>query len=309
MKLASYYGHVPSPKLMQPWDKWPLPKCNIGLEWEFERATGLSMAVPINSGYFSVHEDRSLRDNGMEIVTSGDGLFGQDLIAAIRTLDKIIVDLPLAKKPVCNARTGFHVHIDIRDLEEKELHNMLMLYCLLEKPIFNFVGMERWKSNFCVPWFRSDSQFGVLKQIEALGDTNIDVVASNVKALQRYSALNCQSISKFGTLEFRHMENISGEILTKQVEFIKLIMCLKIAATTLFQHGGLFGSGLFEYCKALSKYDLIRVLGYPLPPDDWDYPETLMQAIGLVNFKPRIRQAWFVDAMFDRFSGKHPNWK
>ena len=311
MKVASLYGHVPKKRLLTPDTKWPLPRCHIGLEWEFENGPWLRKAIMEDKSntYFQLHEDGSLRDAPVEVTTAGDGLFGEDLSTAIDLLDKHIK--ALTYPPVCNYRTGFHVHLDIRDMEEKELHNLIILYCFLEKPIFNFVGLDRWKSNFCVPWFRSDTQFDVLKMIENVdtGSQGLrDAAAISIKSLSRYSALNCQSIAKFGTLEFRHMQNDLAEIKTRQVEFIKLIMHLKRLASLNFERG-YHGPAFFDKLKDMTPYDLIRDLGFNLTTNEWDYPESLMRAVGLVNWKPKKGTLFFYDAIFDRFTGNHPNYK
>ena len=306
MKLTSIYGFTPHNRKFKPWDGWPLPECRIGLEWEFENGLLLrnNVAKDKNNAYFTIHDDGSLRDNGVELVTSGDGLFGEDLLGALEQMDKYIKQ----NSPTFNYRTGFHVHLDIRDLEEKEVHNLLILYCLLEKPIFNFAGADRWKSNFCVPWFRSDAQFPSLKQIETLEEKSKAQVSFVIKGLQRYSALNCQSIAKFGTLEFRHLQN-TNEVLTKQKDFITLVMLLKRFAMDKYQQG-YSGQRFFEYCKSLSPYELIREFGFNLVTNDWDYPEALMQAVELVNFKePSHTKDFFFDAVFDKFIGKHPNFR
>lgn len=302
MKVASIYGHIPSKRKLKESAEWPLPRCNIGLEWEFELATNLMIYIQglRNNNYVTLKEDGSLRDRGIEVVTVGDGLFGEDLSDAIA----LVAEAVRTATPICNYRTGFHVHIDIRDMEEKELHNMLLLYCLLEKPIFNFVGRDRWKSNFCVPWFRSDNHFVNLRELESFNAKTAPAIASKLRSLSRYSALNCQSIAKFGTLEFRHLENDNKEILTKQKDFIKIVMLLKKLAQKEYANG-IFGSVLYEKFRAMSGYELIRYFGYNLPTTDWDYGETLMSAITLVDFHfPKAKI--FNDLLFQEFAGNHP---
>jgi hypothetical protein len=252
----------------------------------------------------------------VEFTTTGDGLFGYDLLDAVYYMkDRIDESVKIhgeRGRPACNYRTGFHVHLDIRDLEEKEIHNVLLLYCLLEKPIFNFVGKDRWKSNFSVPWFRSDSYFTLLKQIEGVGEMSsvgLSGYSVRLKNLQRYSALNCQAIAKLGTLEFRHMENSIDEITTKQVDFIKLCMALKKLAQEQYALGR-HGEALFEYLKSLVPHELVNLLGFSLPQEDWDYPEALMLAIPLVNFKQAaVVKAEFADMAFARFMGTHPRFR
>ena len=43
----------------------------------------------------------------------------------------------------------------MRDLTIKQLYNMYLLYVILERPLFHYVGNEREKSNYCLPFFQA----------------------------------------------------------------------------------------------------------------------------------------------------------
>lgn len=307
MKLAAAFNHIKSSRKYEKSDVWVLPTCNIGLEWEFEQGGVLKRAVDTayttgKNQYLVSKEDGSLRDGGVEIVTTGDGLFGKDLEDAITLMD----EFAKAARPVCNYRTAFHVHLDIRDMEVEEVHNLLLLYCLIEKPLFNFVGKDRENSNFCVPWYRTDAYFSLLRNLQGNKNPGSSLI-SGIGKIQRYSALNCQSIQRFGTLEFRHMENANEEITHKQIRFINIVMALKKSATSLFREN-LHGEALFNWLKKISGNDLLRHLGLDLPTDGWDYPDTLMLATGLVQFKVP-KNNFFNDAVLNQLSGVPANWK
>lgn len=307
MKPAQVFNHYQKTLELKPAPELPLPKCSTGLEWEFEMGPILRQALGARDNkYLAVHEDGSLRDNGVEVVTVGDGLWGVDLLAAIDYLNKKIAEVSIVRAPpVCNYRTAFHVHIDVRDMEAAQIHNMLLLYALVEIPIFNFVGNDRYNSNFCVPWGRAESQFNVLK---SLRDDMSTGEADKLRTLQRYSALNCQAIAKYGTVEFRHMQNDISELKTKQIEFIKIAQKLKKQGIYLYEKG-LHGKALFSYFKALTPRELLQATELTmLPTNGWDYPEALMQAAGMVDFQlPKLTD--FYDKMFAPFVGKHPNFK
>lgn len=310
MRLAAALGHNKNPRKYLPDDFWANPTCSIGLEWEFEQSAHLVHELKDASAngrnhYLVMKQDGSLRDNGIEVTTTGDGLFGIDLLDAIRFLEASIRKYEPKYRPVCNYRTAFHVHLDIRDLEVQEVHNLLLIYCLLEKPIFNFVGKDRDSSNFCIPWFRSDSYFGTFKSF-CNGEVSSGVVSS-IQRMQRYSALNCQSIHRFGTLEFRHMENDLSEISSKQISFINITMRLKQMAVDAFSEG-FHGERFFHRLKEMTPKDLISELKFDLPIAGWDYPESLMLASGMVMFKTP-QSAFFNDAITLKFVGSHPNWK
>ena len=73
MKFTTVFGHRPATRRNEPWDGWIIPKCRIGLEWEFEEAALLHNEVLTNSSpLITPQRDGSLRDNGIELVTTGD---------------------------------------------------------------------------------------------------------------------------------------------------------------------------------------------------------------------------------------------
>lgn len=210
---------------MQPDNSWPLPKQAIGLEFEFEGALPGSwpgQGSPLWN-FFLYKEDGSLRDHGLELVFHNP-LFGKDIIDALTTIREA------STRWTVNHRTGLHVHLDVRDMEQEELFRLFQLYALFERMLFKFVGDSRAASNFCVPWFRCTEQFrtmGVLTR--DLGKVNS--VKESFNNLTRYVALNVAALAKFGSIEFRHMQNTHdyGRINT----WIKFIMCLKKAAHEL----------------------------------------------------------------------------
>lgn len=306
MKLAEKFGHIQSVFIYKPDDKWPIPDCRMGLEWEWEQAESLALALNRTKGakeYLSVKTDGSLRDQGYEIVTVGDGLFGKDLTCAIEEMDRLVKACPKGT-PVCNYRTAFHAHIDVRDMEAEEVHNMLFLYSLLEHPLFEWVGNDREFNNFCVPWYRAD---GILDAFRSMANPDA-ILVNRVNGMQRYAALNVQSISKYGTIEFRHMQNSTDEILTRQVEFIKFAMRLKQLAISLHREG-IKGVDMYAWAKAANPLDLCRMVGFCMPAHpDWDYVESLMQGSQMFEF-PKSKMDHFIDNYFVPFFGKHANWR
>jgi hypothetical protein len=102
-----------------------------------------------------------------------------------------------------NYRTGLHVHIDVRNLEANELLTMFVYYALFEPVIFQWVGDRREGSIFCMPLYKAE---GVLPQIIDAISAPAGVMKSVAAKIDRYAAFNLNSLSKFGTVEFRHMQ-------------------------------------------------------------------------------------------------------
>ena len=105
------------------------------------------------------------------------------------------------------------------------------------------------------------------------------------------------------------MENDLNELTTKQVDFIRIALRLKKLALECASLG-LYGSDLFRYCKDLSPAQLLGLLGMELPTQDWDYGESLMLTLGLLNQDVQAEQLdTFFDVAYTSFVGKHPNWR
>ncbi len=204
-----------------------LPRQNIGLEFEVENVTSKYLKAFRASKFAHLWqdtEDGSLR-GGREFTSNGP-LFGKDLYTSID------VFLDLAKKYGfrISERTGLHVHLDISNLSaDVELPMFCCLYALFERPLFTFSGWHRTQNNNCVPWFLADDH---LEDVCKLFRTSDKREFKNIiHGLERYSALNLNSMDTYPTVEFRHMEMTfdKSEILT----WINLIMALKKGTQTL----------------------------------------------------------------------------
>lgn len=293
-------------------DRWVLPKVRIGLEWEIESATMLVDAlrnVSRGNGLIEVHADGSLRDGGAEFVTTGSGLFGKDLTMAISLMAKSIEEVWKAFDrrywPVTNYRTGFHVHIDVRDLSPKSLVNIFLIYTLAEIPIFNFIGRHRYDNNFCVPWHRSELDENMAQDISRTEANVSNNLITKIKNMPRYSAMNIASLAKYGTLEFRHMENNLSEISTKQIDFINLVMSIRKYAEGLSER---FADNLqaFHFLKSLTPRQFLEEVSprVNLPTENWDYGESLLLATKLLDFPATMND--FLDVYFSAFRGTSP---
>lgn len=181
-----------------PEDELVLNKAYVGVEIEVENCKKeIDFSRP-GSQLWTRKEDHSLRNYGMEYVFSNP-LCGYDIIVAIRDFCEEAQRLKYTDSP----RTGIHVHVDIRDMSPNQLHTMLLAYAAFEKPLFNYIAPDRYTSNFCMPWLEASNH---LTDLGALIFGNSD---SNIRRVferqHKYSALNLESMMRFGTVEFRHM--------------------------------------------------------------------------------------------------------
>lgn len=148
--------------------------------------------------YWHPHADDSLRNDGCEFAFVSP-LFGADAVTAIKGLCKLAKE----KGFKTSARTGLHVHVDVRDLSLEQFRAMCVLYAMVEKMIYRWVGGNREENIFCLPWYHSEGD------LDALGNafkTNTESDVHHIfNGMLRYSGLNLQAVAKFGSAEFRHM--------------------------------------------------------------------------------------------------------
>lgn len=188
----------------------------VGIEIEVEKVK------PNRITLYTVWEarpDGSLRDNGIEYVS--DPINGAVLHYA---LNQFFGELPKGYR--FSPRTSIHIHLNVLDLTLEQIVGLQLAYSAVEKLLYKFVGHERDKSNFCVPYY----ECAFHRYLGNLLDPE-DGLRNWARWEQwRYLGLNVASLTKFGTLEFRHLPGTDNKTLICQ--WINLIFCLKKFATT-----------------------------------------------------------------------------
>jgi hypothetical protein len=228
----------------------------LGVEIEVE---GCTKKLPTNraeTGYWSMKEDHSLRDGGMEFVFA-EPLFGADAVAAILFL----CEQAKLHKWKISERTGIHVHMDVRNMEETKFQNFCILYALTERLLYNWVGDRRDTNIHCLPWYVAD---GDISQIGAIFRAPKEAVAT-IKNINRYSGLNLNSLLSFGTAEFRQLKTTFDS--QRILDWINMILSLKHAAEAwqgtpdqLIKEMRLLGA--FGFATRVFR-DLVHKLWYP----------------------------------------------
>ena len=139
--------------------------------------------------------DGSLRNNGSEFITRLGTTFA-DASVSVPLLGAYLE--MFEREAEANARTGLHVHVDVRDWKLKDLQRFLMIYLVFEQALFNYSG-ARQGSLFCVPLADTDFPIDELPGIhtrEALEH----LLRSHAK---KYMGLNLLPLVSQGTIEFR----------------------------------------------------------------------------------------------------------
>lgn len=160
----------------------------MGIELELENIRDWSRW---EFGIFTRKEDGSLRNNGSEFVsypTSAETL--KHWVEQFYKRNKVSADN-------ISERCSVHIHLNCQDLTFEQVTSLCMVYQVFERLLFAFVGGDRDKSIFCVPWHQTNiTSREVFKK---------PVRATNFKQWYKYTALNLLPIFQYGTVEFRHM--------------------------------------------------------------------------------------------------------
>lgn len=183
-----------------PDDTLVLPTGLIGLEFEYENIS----TIPNEREHdwavlYTRHEDHSLRGNAWEFVFS-EPLFGKDVTDAIRGLTTFSIQAGWT----VGLRTGLHVHVDIRDLEYPQLQTLILVSAFCDAALYHFAGDNREENVFCLPWYTAERAIEDARGIYTSKGDALQRVADTINR-RKYSGFNLDPISRFGSVEYRHL--------------------------------------------------------------------------------------------------------
>ncbi len=167
----------------------PDPGLVYGLELEIENTTPDAVV----SG-FRADRDGSLRNNGWEFITNPMTYRHQAarLTDFFATNDFTEINY--------SERCSVHVHTNCRNLTLNQIATIVLIYQVVEKLLFQFVGEDRESNIFCVPLSETTITHKIIDRI-AQNDTDV------FRDWHKYTALNLLPLlsSEQGTIEWRHM--------------------------------------------------------------------------------------------------------
>lgn len=172
-------------------------------------------------------EDHSLRNNGREFVSNPTEV--------MRLCDDLTEFFKIMQFTEDNYsdRTSVHVHVNVQDFTKAELQSLMVVYALVEKILFQFVGNHRSENLYCVP-------LNETMLLQNLNHTLDRIFVGDRAPWEKYTALNLKPISGFGTVEFRHMHGTCD--VGKLTTWLILI------------------SHLFAYCRKYTVADLYAMI-------------------------------------------------
>jgi hypothetical protein len=171
-----------------------------GVEIEVEQCTGVRKVRDLVERW-SVVEDGSLRNGGREFVSPPTAI--DPLVSMIDGFYEAFHKCGWQ----ASARTGVHVHMDMRPRTLDELGAIATLYALLEPALFQIAGAQRDQCIYCVPWYAAPNDAlhlgALLNTVSARPDRAAATFSRGVADTCKYSALYFEPLRRFGTIEFR----------------------------------------------------------------------------------------------------------
>ena len=167
------------------------PDLLVGIECEIEN-------WPTTEEYkhfgFTFETDGSLRNNGYEAITAPT--YSKHVPYILSTL---FARYKITQENNYSQRCSTHVHVNCQNLTVAQVKMLCLLYQVLERPLFGFIGHDRQDNIFCVPWSQCNMSHDFATKF-------MKDPAHTARYWQKYTALNILPLRDRGTVEFRHLE-------------------------------------------------------------------------------------------------------
>lgn len=171
----------------------------IGLELELESSRTQSLAWVDKQSMWTVHNDGSLRQNGVEYVFANP-LWGGDIDAALQLFED-------STKGTAFVDTGYgstHVHYNVGNLCTTEVMSIVVGWAILEDAFLTVCKPSRDGNNFAQRFNVLNNLVTTLSSSYIHANKRIDRLFTNISQdYWKYANLNLATIRTFGTLEFR----------------------------------------------------------------------------------------------------------
>jgi hypothetical protein len=221
-----------------------------------------------------------------------------------RSLDETITCLNSLKDALSNStyyetpRAGVHVHVNVQNVNVVQLYNIILSTYLLETILTRYCGAYREGNLFCLRVCDAEYQATVVE--EAVTKNSLSVLSTD---MIRYSALNLNSLSKYGSIEYRAMRstadfdvlkvwcrvlyNIRQESLTFETPLDVVSMALEAPESFVYKMLGEYAGELLDGVDLQS--ELETGLEYVLPiAHAVDWSSFNEHVIGGISFPSNI---------------------
>ena len=183
----------------------------VGIEIELEGTDLPAGGIPS----WNCVRDGSLRGNSMEYVLK----LPCKRENVSRVLDKLKGHLS-DSTVTYSGRAGVHIHINVQELQMQEVMNLVCLYLIFEQSLVEFCGEGRAGNLFCL---RATDANGMIDMLRSACETQDWRILRSDRL--RYAALNVNSLSRYGSLEFRAMRSTTDMEVLEQ--WASMLLALK----------------------------------------------------------------------------------
>lgn len=200
-KPVTTIGKVLGLKAPMPWNtskvvplNAPCPSLLYGIELEIEEISN-------DRDPYVPHGMRSTEDGSLR---STPGHFSREFITEPMTYSHVAFTLKdfFARNGFNDSnyseRCSIHVHTNVHNLTFEQLATLLLTYQVYERVLFNWVGHERDRNIFCVPWYDTTMTFRIVDRIKHADQYTFS-------EWQKYTALNLIPVHAQASIEWRHM--------------------------------------------------------------------------------------------------------
>lgn len=203
-------------KIRDIWRVPPQEGREIGIEIEME---GANLQPPLLS-YWKMTHDGSLRGESVEYVLKFPAK-RQFVSDRLEYLAKKLNKHGALLAP--SDRCGVHVHLNVQEMEWKQLINLITLYYIVEDLLVHYCGEEREGNMFCLR--ARDAEYLLWGIVQGVTKGHFrDLQQNHV----RYAALNLTALSKYGSVEFRTMRTPAD--IMEILPWVEMILQLKDAS-------------------------------------------------------------------------------
>lgn len=178
------------------------PKGDVGIEIEIEGGPWPVDKIP----NWQVHEDHSLRVHPKTQQPGREYIIAQPIAA-----DSVLTHVEVLRKALGETlteftyRTSVHVHVNVQRMSVRQWVSFLALSILFEEALVDIVGPTRVGNKFCLRTVDAEGALQDLCKAIRIGKLS-GFLGRGGGATYKYGAINLNSTSTHGTVEFRAME-------------------------------------------------------------------------------------------------------
>lgn len=228
----------------------------FGVEVEVEGAGLPNEILP----FFCGKEDGSLRGESREYVFI-EPLDKETTLEAIDLLSNVLTH---ESNVDMSFRTSVHVHVNVLEMNKKQLCTYLYFAHLLEEPLVRFCGESRVGNRFCL---RLRDASAKIQDLERL--FNQPKIMFPEQNAAKYTAINIATVRKYGSVEFRSMRGtVDKEVLSNWIEILDTVRAKSLTFDSPLAVAEAYQSDPKAFFQSLFPVRQLRLLSYKGVADD-----------------------------------------